>query len=117
MFYATGPYSDPVALQSAREAASEAQRASTKVDQIQFDIERLLMITEALWTILKEQHGYDDAELQLRVAQIDMRDGKLDGKVARTPAVKCTNCGKPLLKRRPRCIYCGIPAPPRLFER
>ncbi len=117
MFYGTGIGSDPVAMQSARAASSEAQRASTKVDQIQFDIERLLMITEALWTILKEQHGYDDAELQLRVAQIDMRDGKLDGKVARTAPVKCTKCGKTLLKKRPRCIYCGTPAPPSLFER
>ncbi len=117
MFYPMVTVTDPATSQSARNASSEARRASSKAEQIQFDVERLLMITEALWMILKEQHGYDDAELQRRVAQIDMRDGKLDGRVARTAAVKCPKCGKPLLKKRPRCIYCGHTAAPDLFAR
>jgi len=117
MFYPVVAVSDPIASQSANEASSAARRASAKAEQIQFDVERLLMITEALWTILKERHGYDDAELQRRVAEIDMRDGRLDGRVARTAAVKCPKCGKSLLKKRPRCIYCGHTAPPNLFAR
>lgn len=117
MFYPVMAVSDLSASQSARDASSEARRASTKAEQVQFDVERLLMITEALWMILKEQHGYDDAELQRRVAEIDMRDGKLDGKVARTAPVKCPKCSKPLSKKRPRCIYCGHVAPPSLFAR
>ena len=116
MFYASGPLHDPVALQSANAASSEARRASDKAERMQFEIDRLLMITEALWMILKEQHGYDDAELQRRVTEIDMRDGKLDGKVAKTAPVKCPSCGKTLQKKRPRCIYCGQAAPPKLFE-
>lgn len=117
MFYPVMAVSDPAASESARSASSEARRASSKAEQVQFDVERLLMITEALWMILKEQHGYDDAELQRRVAEIDMRDGKLDGRLARTAPVKCPKCGKPLLKKRPRCIYCGHTAPPDLFAR
>lgn len=117
MFYPIVAVSDPATSQSARNASSEARRASSKAEQVQFDVERLLMITEALWMILKEQHGYDDAELQRRVAQIDMRDGKLDGRVARTAAVKCPKCGKSLMKKRPRCIYCGHTAAPDLFAR
>jgi hypothetical protein len=117
MFYPSGPLRDPVAMQSAQEASSEARRASTKAEQLQFDVDRLLMITEALWMIMKQQHGYDDTDLQRLVTQIDMRDGKLDGRVARSEPVKCPQCGKPLLKKRPRCIYCGHAAPPRLFEK
>ncbi len=117
MFYPSSPLHDPVAMQSAREASSEARRAGSKAEQLQFDVDRLLMITEALWMIMKEQHGYDDAELQRLVTEIDMRDGKLDGRVARTAPVKCPKCGKTLLKKRPRCIYCGHAAPPRLFEK
>jgi hypothetical protein len=117
MFYPTGPLRDPVALQSAQEASSEARRAGDKVERLQFDVDRLLMITEALWMILKEEHGYDDAELQRRVTEIDMRDGKLDGRAPRPAPVRCLQCGKTLLKRRPRCIYCGHAAPPNLFEK
>jgi hypothetical protein len=77
------------------------------VDQMKSDVERLLMITEALWQILKEKHGYEDAELLKRVMTIDMRDGRLDGKVAAQAPQKCPHCGRTLFKARPRCLYCG----------
>ena len=84
---------------------------------VEHELERLLMITEALWTILKEQHGYDDAKLQQIVTDIDLRDGKLDGRVAATAPATCPSCHRTLNKKRPRCIYCGEPAPLDLFER
>lgn len=117
MFYPHAPLSDPAAMQAANEASRDARRASGKVDRMEFDIERLLMITEALWMILKEQHGYSDEELQRRVMEIDVRDGRLDGKVAASAPDKCTKCGKVLMKKRPRCIYCGHVAPPNPFHR
>lgn len=117
MFHYYGAMSDPVASQTASQASREASRAVTQVEQLGFDVERLMMITEALWSILKEQHGYADEELQRRVAEIDMRDGKLDGRVAPTAPVRCEQCDKPLLRKRPRCIYCGHNSPPALFNR
>ena len=68
-----------------QKARADARRADRKADALEFDVERLLMISEALWSILKEQHGYTDEELQSRILQIDMRDGKLDGRVADSP--------------------------------
>ena len=117
MFYGGYHTSDPVATHRANAAQSEAARATTAVQRAEFDIERLLMITEALWTILKEQHGYTDEELQKRVMQIDLRDGKLDGRVAPDAPAKCPKCDRPLAKKRPRCIYCGTETPPGLFGR
>jgi hypothetical protein len=74
---------------------------------LNFEVERLLMITEALWGILKEKHGYDDEELIRRINEIDAADGQLDGHVAATPTMVCPTCSRPLAKHRPRCIYCG----------
>jgi hypothetical protein len=73
---------------------------------IQCDVEKLFMITEALWTILKEKHGCTDAELVQRVQEIDLRDGKLDGKVAKVKP-DCPKCGRKLMGKRPVCLYCG----------
>lgn len=39
-------------------ASRTAADIRTQNDSIQFDIEKLFMITEALWAILKDQHGY-----------------------------------------------------------
>ena len=73
---------------------------------IQCDVEKLFMLTEALWTILKEKHGCTDAELVQRVQKIDLRDGKLDGKVAKVNP-DCPKCSRKLMGKRPVCLYCG----------
>ena len=96
-----------------------AEPASSRdtVRALQDDIERLLMITEALWQILKEQHGYTDDELMRRVTMIDLQDGKLDGKVAKAPPAECPKCGRMLNKRHSTCIYCGEPVVQSPFRR
>ena len=66
------------------------------------------MITEALWTILKEQHGFDDADLIDRINEIDLRDGKLDGRVKEKEGpLSCPKCNRTLSRQRPTCLYCG----------
>jgi len=89
------------------EATRAAREARTEVDLLRMDVERLLIICEALWTILKEQHGCTDEDLARRMAEIDMRDGALDGKVAKGPPAMCPHCKRTLHKRRPWCLYCG----------
>jgi hypothetical protein len=95
------------AYTAASQAESKARVAQTEIELLRCDIERLLMITEALWGILKEQHGYEDAELIKRVMEIDRRDGKLDGRVAPAPPSSCPKCGRTLERKRAVCLYCG----------
>ncbi len=85
----------------------QAQRAKTEAEMLAYDVERLLMITEALWAILKEKFGYTDAELVNRVIEIDQRDGNIDGRVAASPPPLCPRCNRTLERKRPFCIYCG----------
>lgn len=89
--------------ESGSRAASDVR---TQNEFIQCDVEKLFMLTEALWTILKEKHGCTDAELVQRVQEIDLRDGKLDGKVAKVNP-DCPKCGRKLMGKRPVCLYCG----------
>jgi hypothetical protein len=93
-----------------RDGGESGSRAATDVrtqnEFIQCDVEKLFMLTEALWTILKEKHGCTDAELVQRVQEIDLRDGKLDGKVAKVNP-DCPKCGRKLMGKRPVYLYCG----------
>jgi hypothetical protein len=60
------------------------------------------------WTLLQEQHGYTDEQLIQRIQEIDLQDGKLDGKVAKEQVrPDCPQCGRKLMGRRPVCLYCG----------
>ena len=95
--------------QTAGEMASRtAAEVRTKNESMQFDVEKLFMITQALWTLLQEQHGYSDEDLIQRIQEIDLQDGRLDGKVARSKIrPDCPQCGRKLMGKRPVCLYCG----------
>lgn len=71
---------------SAGIAAEQAHYAASRVEDelvcVRADIERLLLITEGLWNILRDEHGYDDELLVRRVLEVDLKDGKIDGKLA-----------------------------------
>jgi hypothetical protein len=92
---------------AASRAATTAAQARTEVQSMRADIEKLLMITEALWGILKEQHGYTDDELIRRIQEIDLKDGTLDGKVARQPPALCPKCNRAINRNHTSCLYCG----------
>lgn len=98
-------------------ARSDASITLRKTTELEGEIERLLLITESLWEIVKERHGLEDQEIVRRMVMIDMRDGKLDGKVAAKPPGKCPKCARTLFKSRPRCPYCGEPVAGNPFER
>jgi hypothetical protein len=102
---------------AASRASAAAARARTEVQLLRADIEKLLMISEALWGILKEQHGYTDEELVRRIQVIDMKDGSLDGKVARQPPALCPQCNRAINHNRTTCLYCGMQVQMEPFER
>jgi len=77
---------DPITSAVAAEARSQASSAASKVAALEEDVAHLLMVVEALWEIVKTEHEYDDSELMRRVAEIDLRDGKLDGRAPKKPA-------------------------------
>lgn len=106
-----------IASANASEAARRTAEVRTQSEAIQGDVERLFMITEALWTILKKEHGYSDEDLGLLIQEIDLRDGKLDGKVSKQQNPTCPECNRTLIGRHQMCLYCGAAVARDPFQR
>lgn len=119
MFYSYGRIYSQALAQSAQADASAAQanarEAKTEVELLRHDVNRLLLITEALWTLLKKQHNYSDEDLTAVVKEIDLKDGRLDGQAGKLAPSQCLQCGRINSNKYSRCIYCGSPLPVKLF--
>jgi hypothetical protein len=101
------PSSSPFLIGKDVRGELRAVETKAEVERLRIDVERLFMISEALWRLLKEKHGYSDEQFEDLVTQIDMEDGRLDGRVAPTEKPNCPKCDAKLSGGRPVCIFCG----------
>ena len=111
-------FTPPFRSQEGEPVPTRAPRSNEgELRELQHQVERLLLISEALWRILKEKHGLDDNELVKQIMSVDLEDGALDGRKPATPPKPCPKCGRTLTRNRPRCLFCGEPFAPEPFAR
>ena len=103
--YANDP-SSAWASQAAAQATGAASRSASATDQLSMRTDRLVLVVTAMWSLLREKTNLSEQDLETRVREIDLRDGRLDGKVSRHPA-SCAKCGRALSPRHASCFYCG----------
>ncbi len=83
-------------------------KGSPRLRALERDHERLKLLTMALWEVLSERLNIDEQELRRRVMDLDLLDGREDGRLRlREPPRKCTACGRPMLRSAAACPYCG----------
>jgi hypothetical protein len=70
-------------------------------------VDRLLMVIEAMWSLLKE-NGYTDEQLAARIKDLDESDGSADGRRQAAP-ITCRSCESKVPAGLPRCQICGTP--------
>ena len=87
-------------------AAQSSAEAKTKVDQLEKQLDRLTLITRAMYELFQEFSGLSDDMLAQKVTEIDLRDGTQDGQV--TPQSKqCPDCDSMISVKFSRCLFCG----------
>ncbi|MHC4995336.1 MAG: hypothetical protein ACYTGQ_09820 [Planctomycetota bacterium] len=66
------------------------------------------MVNEAPWLTLKKTGRFSEDDLVERVAEIDLRDGQLDGRDStKSEPPVCPNGDRTMKRRRPQCLNCG----------
>ena len=95
---------------SASRSSSKATDANIRSRRLETRIDRLTMICNAMWLLLKEHTDLTEEDLFQKVEDVDLRDGVLDGKVAKETTT-CVNCGRVMSARHSQCLYCGNPRP------
>ena len=98
------------AASQAKEAADRSSRKTTEtvssVRDLEDRLDRLTLACMAMWSLLREKTGLTEEDLMERVNQIDLADGKEDGRL-KLGVLKCAQCGRVMSQRHTRCLYCG----------
>ena len=117
------------AITNAARHAQSAERTANAVDRrtrpLEHDVRRLesridglALGCQSLWELLCETTTLTQDDIVERMQEIDLRDGKLDGRL-RATIVECGKCNRPVNSRRPNCMYCGeqMGAAGQIFDR
>ncbi|ADE56097.1 hypothetical protein [Coraliomargarita akajimensis] len=99
-------------IEKNRRELDDARREQTKSWEVNYDIQeqisKLSLVTQAVWSFLKEKYNLDEIDLMNRIEELDMLDGVKDGKVTAV-AHSCLGCGKRISTKYKTCIYCDAP--------
>ena len=90
----------------AAQAKGEAGRQTDRIRELEFTVHRMALVSQALWELLRARFGIGEDELLAKVKEIDLRDGKPDGRMSAQTST-CPSCGRVLNTKNVRCIYCG----------
>ena len=75
------------------------------VDALDQRVDRLLLVVEALWTMLKKD-GHTDQELAAIIDELDAQDGSVDGRRSKMP-MTCPSCESKVAPGLSKCQFCG----------
>ncbi len=86
--------------------AQDIAGVQASVGQLEEKLDRLALICRAMYELLQETSGVSDEQLSAKITEVDLRDGKADGRV--TPQQKpCPECDAMICARFNRCLFCG----------
>jgi hypothetical protein len=86
--------------------ASKDPFARQSTHDLEERVERLALISYALFELLQEATGVTEEKLRAKVVEIDLRDGKGDGRATPQPS-KCPKCEATISPKFGRCLFCG----------
>jgi hypothetical protein len=90
---------------SDRESLARDHRQEERIDEVDDRVDRLLVLTEALWQLCRDRLGMSDDDLSTAVqALLDQRAME-----AAAGPLRCTSCQAAVPRDMERCQYCGTP--------
>jgi hypothetical protein len=89
------------------EAQIDAKVALRSINELEEKVDRLSLLCHALFEELERTTGFSEAQLKEKMTQIDLRDGRSDGKYDPVLGSDCPDCGRKVKKTRSNCFWCG----------
>ena len=94
----------------AKKRADYAVEKTLDLEDSSYSLQRhvavMALANQALYEILRDRLGISEEEVMYRMAEIDGRDGRKDGKMG-ARVISCRRCNHKVSTARQRCLYCA----------
>jgi hypothetical protein len=81
--------------------------SKSQIRDLEARLDKLELVCESLWKIIKETTNLNETDLIERMSNIDLQDGRFDGKKRKISSFECSKCGRINSKRHSKCMYCS----------
>ena len=98
------------AQDAAAQAQNRAQSAQELIHQMEKRVNRLSLLCQAMWEMLRERAEFTEDQLAAKVLEVDLRDGRSDNRIT-TLIRDCPSCGRKTNSKRLVCVICGAELP------
>lgn len=98
--------------QRSSDARFDARSALNAIAALEQKVDLLSLVCHAMFEELQRTSGFTEARLKEKMLEIDMRDGKRDGKLSSAALKTCPDCGQRITKLRANCFWCGAKLSP-----
>ena len=109
-------FTQEIRLNDLRKRQSDASARATEIGgdiaDVTSQVQKMALVNQALYEILKERVGITDEELRRKIREIDLRDGKEDFRATPKP-VRCPKCGNMVAEGSLNCKQCGATVAPK----
>ncbi|MCB1133140.1 MAG: hypothetical protein KDN05_18610 [Verrucomicrobiae bacterium] len=75
-------------------------------------VRKMALVNQALFELLKERTGLTDEDLRRKIKEVDLRDGKADGRL-NAQTLRCPKCGGAVTAGALSCLTCGAMVAPK----
>ena len=89
-----------------RDVRHTAARVHADVLRLDSKVDGLALICQALWEVVREKTDLREEDIERKIREIDLRDGRKDGRMMGRP-IACPGCNRPTHTRQRVCMYCG----------
>jgi len=86
--------------------ASSAQTRES-IHDVKDRLDKLVLISMAMWELIRDKTKLTEEDLAVKISEIDMRDGQMDGRAAPAKMKTCPSCNRAMSARHKRCLFCG----------
>jgi hypothetical protein len=94
------------AVSAKRDASQNSARIHSEVQRLEAKINTLALISQSMWELIREKTDLSEKDLAEKINEVDLRDGRKDGKMTGKP-ITCPKCTRPTHSKVKVCMYCS----------